>query len=500
MLSTFYSALFTDKNKPCDIIQSFKRLNGWDYILFTNLDIVSDSWTIRKIELPDPNFIISAKMIKWLSHKYLSEYDIVYWMDAYCVFNNNKKELLEKALLKLEDANVPLFIKQHPSRDCIYDEADACLGFKKIDTDTYTNVMKFLNDHNVPRNYGLYETNSMLKINKNKMVIEIGKELIAILKKLTYRDQLILTYILFNHRIKKLETLDTELLTCDGKNAKHTYIKEDPRKIAICFFGLTRSLKMTLGSIKKYLLGPLIRSNIPYDIFLHTYKMKNLYSNPHAGEKDIILDANEYKLLEPTHHMVESKEAVSKKLALEKYRTHGNPWKNQQGQVSGDFTTLDNHILYLWSLKQLTKMWVEVDAKRQYSHIIYCRPDVLYQVPLDISWFSFTSKKICIPNFALCGNVTDRFALGRPEQMRLYGNRFDDALAYSKKHPLASEEYLIATMRKHKIKYEHVNFFFIRLRANGKKDAMDVSQTKTLTRKLRASKNKTRKIKIGLFK
>jgi hypothetical protein len=271
-------------------------------------------------------------------------------------------------------------------------------------------------------------------------------------------------------------------------------------KLAICFFGLTRSLKMTHASINKYLFEPLIRGGIRYDIFLHTYKMKKKYSNPWAEEKDIILDANEYKLLEPTHHMLESKEVVSKKLALEKYRTHGNPWKNQQGQVSGDFTTLDNHILYLWSLKQLTKMWVEVDAKRQYSHIIYCRPDVLYQVPLDISWFSFTSKKICIPNFALCGNVTDRFALGRPEQMRLYGNRFDDALAYSRKHPLASEEYLIATMRKHKIKYEHVNFFFIRLRANGKKDAMDVSQTKTLTRKLRASKNKTRKIKIGLFK
>jgi hypothetical protein len=96
--------------------------------------------------------------------------------------------------------------------------------------------------------------------------------------------------------------------------------------------------------------------------------------------------------------------------------------------------------------------------------------------------------------------VNDRFALGRPEQMRMYGHRFDDALAYSKKHPLASEAYLIATMKKHRIKYEHVNFFFIRVRANGNKNGMDISQIKTLTRKLRASKNKTRKIKIGLFK
>jgi hypothetical protein len=129
---------------------------------------------------------------------------------------------------------------------------------------------------------------------------------------------------------------------------------------------------------------------------------------------------------------------------------------------------------------------------------------VLYQVPLDISWFSFfpKSRKIYIPNFGLCGDVNDRFALGRPEEMRLYGNRFNDALAYSKKHPLASEAYLIATMKKHRIKYEHLNFFFIRVRANGKKNGIDVSQIKTLTRRLReaSKKNKTRKIKIGLFK
>jgi len=270
-------------------------------------------------------------------------------------------------------------------------------------------------------------------------------------------------------------------------------------KVAICFFGLTRSLKLTLDSIQECIFDPLKNHGIRYDTFLHTYKMKTPFSNPRAGERDLILDADEYKLLEPTYHMVESKEAVSKQIDLEKYRTHGNPWGNEKRAVKGDFSTLDNHILYLWSLKQLTKMWLEANAKTRYSHIIYCRPDLLYQVPLDISWFSFTSKKICIPNFGLVEDMNDRFALGRPEQMALYGNRFNDALTYSKKHPLASEAYLIATMRKHRIKYEHVNFYFIRVRANGKKNGVDVTQIKTLTRKLRSSRNKTRKIKIGLY-
>ena len=131
---------------------------------------------------------------------------------------------------------------------------------------------------------------------------------------------------------------------------------------------------------------------------------------------------------------------------------------------------------------------------KRYTHIVFCRPDVLYQVPLQINWFSFKSDKICIPNFGLCGNVNDRFALGRPAQMIPYGQRFHEALQYSKKNQLASEAFLIATMKKHKIKYEHVNFYFTRVRANGEKNGMDLNQIRALTRrKGRPLKKGTRK-------
>lgn len=485
---TFYSALFTDKNKPCDKIQSFNRIDNWDYILFTNLDIKSDSWTVIKIDLPDPNYIISAKMVKWLSHEYLSEYDIVYWMDAYCIFNNDKKEILERTVLRLEKSLVPLFIKEHPSRDCIYDEADACLEYKKIDKNTHTQVIKFLEDHKVPRHYGLYETNSMLKINNNKTVIKIGKELIKVLKELTYRDQLILTYILFKNKIKSLEPLDTTLLTCKGENAKHIYIKDDPRKIAFCFFGLTRSLKYVLSSIKKYLFEPLEKEKIKYEIFLHTYKIKGAYNNPRAKEKDIILDPNEYKLLNPDHFLIEDKDKVSNSIDLIKYRTHGDPW-NSDGKWN--FNTLNNHILYLWSQKQLINM---VSKEAGFTHIVMCRPDVKYMTPLNPEWFTFTSKSIAVPEFASYGFVNDQFAFGPYEQMIVYGSRFDYALEYSKKHPLASEEYLKYTLNKNKIDYRNIEFYYVRIRANMKIPPEDIRQIMNrVTRKKRRLSRETRR-------
>jgi len=273
----------------------------------------------------------------------------------------------------------------------------------------------------------------------------------------------------------------------------HNYIKKV--RLALCFFGLTRSLKFTLPSIEKFIFGPLKNNGIKYDIYLHTYKTRKPYTNPRAGESGITLDANEYKLLNPDFHMVEDKDDVSRDLDLTKYRTKGDPWGKESTAIKGDFTTLDNHVLYLWSQKQLTDMWQE--NNKNYTHIIMCRPDVLYQVPLQTNWFSFTSNKILIPNFGLCGNINDRFAIGHPKEMILYGNRFNNALAYSKNHSLASEEYLIATLKRYNIKYEHINFYFIRIRANMEKDKVDTQQIKKLTRRKRSSKRGTRKHFIG---
>jgi hypothetical protein len=141
--------------------------------------------------------------------------------------------------------------------------------------------------------------------------------------------------------------------------------------------------------------------------------------------------------------------------------------------------------------KQLTGM-VET-AKSKYSHIIFCRPDVLYHVPFQVEWLRFDSEKIFIPNFGLCANMNDRFAVGQMKQMIQYGSRFDEALAYSKKEPLASEAFLIATMKRYKLDYEHVNFYFTRIRANGEKDKMDLGQIRKLTRRKRPLKKGTRK-------
>ena len=77
-------------------------------------------------------------------------------------------------------------------------------------------------------------------------------------------------------------------------------------KIAICFWGLTRSLKYTIDSLNENLFLQLDENNIKYHKFIHTFYFEGLYNNKHGAEKDIKLDFDEYKLLKSIFLIISS--------------------------------------------------------------------------------------------------------------------------------------------------------------------------------------------------
>ena len=46
--------------------------------------------------------------------------------------------------------------------------------------------------------------------------------------------------------------------------------------VTIIFYGLTRSLKKTIKSLKKNIFKPLNDENIPFQIYIHTYDLNEL--------------------------------------------------------------------------------------------------------------------------------------------------------------------------------------------------------------------------------
>ena len=243
-------------------------------------------------------------------------------------------------------------------------------------------------------------------------------------------------------------------------------------KIALGFWGLTRSLKYTHESIQTNILDVLKNNNIDYTIFMHTYCVDKLYSNPRAGEKNIKLDNNEYKLLNADIIQIDNQDEIKKVLNLEKYRTQRDPWNTS-------YKTVDNFILATYSKDCLCNMIR--DTKIEYDYIIFLRPDVKFINKIKIEWLKIVSDNvICIPNFHLfaANRFNDRFAITNMNNYLLYGSLFNKLHNYSKKKPLHAETYVATMLKNNKIEWITIRFFFMRTRAGGNIDKRDAGFVK----------------------
>ena len=235
-------------------------------------------------------------------------------------------------------------------------------------------------------------------------------------------------------------------------------------RVALCFWGICRSTSRTIESIRSCILQPLEAAGIQFDIYVHTYLIYRPYTNPRAEEFSLQLRNTDWKLLGAKEgaYMVENQDRVDLDLQLVKYRSQGNPWPEDDG----GFNTLDNHVRALWSLNQVTSLWTHSGI--QYDAVIYLRPDVQYLRPLVVDWIrGIPEHTVCMPNFHLHTGCNDRFAIGKPSVMEIYGRRFKGALAYSYHAKLHSEQYLAHTLQNANIRIEYIPFRFKRVRANG---------------------------------
>lgn len=240
-------------------------------------------------------------------------------------------------------------------------------------------------------------------------------------------------------------------------------------KIAILFWGITRSLKYTIHSLEKNLFNILLKNNYQVIKFMHTFVMDdNIYTNKRAKEIKVELDFDEYKLLQPDYIKIDNQDKVAKRIRLKKYRTMGNPWS------APDFQTLDNFILACYSKYKVYKMLKKSNLKVDY--VIYMRPDVMCLNPFPIKSLSLLnnsagSNKYCclMPNFHHFGpyKINDRMYVSTLKNCKYFGNMFKNLYSDSKKMVLHSETYLGFILCRHKFKIHYIHFYFNRVRANG---------------------------------
>tara|TARA_B100001113_G_scaffold353684_1_gene359140 strand:+ start:5632 stop:6390 length:759 start_codon:yes stop_codon:yes gene_type:complete len=240
------------------------------------------------------------------------------------------------------------------------------------------------------------------------------------------------------------------------------------KKVAIGFFGITRSLKLTRDSIYKNVIGRLEELGYAYTIFLHTYELNN-YKNIRTKESCTNMDNEEYKLLKPDYFVIEKQDIVIDGINPEKYRTHKDPWNT-------NYNSVDNFLLGQYSKMKLTDMIEK--SQINFDYIMFLRPDVMYLHPLEYGFFNnVVEKKISIPKFGTYKpsrpHFNDRFAITNQETYKIYGKVFNELFEISKKEPLHSETVLTKYLTKNGIKYKYIHFVFKRIRIDGSVDPHD---------------------------
>ena len=124
-------------------------------------------------------------------HKELPEYETAIYVDSYMEPNINKPWAdLDKNLLNL---------KPHKRRSCVYDEFSYIVRFARDTKENMEKVKEFLKGEDFPENFGLWENNVFLRPLKNERVNKICEELYDLMKIYSYRDQTLLSYVLWKN-------------------------------------------------------------------------------------------------------------------------------------------------------------------------------------------------------------------------------------------------------------------------------------------------------------
>lgn len=223
------TAIFSKNEIPKDIPFVNKKLKDIDYILYTNCKILLKKkigWNVIYKPLKFKCPIYSNRYYKWLTHLELkNKYDIMIYVDGYLSpnikFNWNKIF----NLYKLKKFNGIIF-KKHPKRNCIYDECIAVYKSKKISYHKINILNSYLKKEKMPKNYGLFENNIIIKPLNNKKLNKILELLFYYMLRFSYRDQTLLTYILWKFKFKNYLCLkpNGKYYIKSGKSGNHKYV------------------------------------------------------------------------------------------------------------------------------------------------------------------------------------------------------------------------------------------------------------------------------------
>ena len=219
---------------------------NWDYICFTDQNLISKKWDVRKI----PSDCVSEdvrkvqRKIKILAHRYLKNYDTSIWLDG------NIQMLIDPDEFLSRYSHNSFSMIAHPERICLYDELDACERLGK-DTNSSMNVLRDkLASEKYPHNNGMVQTGVLIRNHLDDSINGFCEVWWNHVMKYSHRDQTVFNYVLWKYPniVKKIHLFSAKVLWSDlaffnHKTKNNGSKKSDPGKM--------------FGTLNNYLNGKL---------------------------------------------------------------------------------------------------------------------------------------------------------------------------------------------------------------------------------------------------
>jgi hypothetical protein len=232
---------------------------------------------------------------------------------------------------------------------------------------------------------------------------------------------------------------------------------------AICLWGIVRSLRYTVDSLREFCLDPITDAGHTYEIYMHTYRFSGAYTGVRSGEVGVQMNFSEWNLATPDHVYVEDQDLFDQHVNYTAYQTWGDPWEN-------NYESFTNHIRAMNSLFYLSTIVEKESRYKEIDGVVFLRPDVTYLNELPYYLLEHFQHTLFLADFhRSCkgGEYNDRFAMGDLKSAITYAKRFENALEYSTRKPLHSETYTYDYLTEHNVSVVEVPFRFKRTRANG---------------------------------
>ena len=190
-----YSACYGSYDHP----RPLPEIPGVECLMFTDdPELVAPGWEVRVSPPPeDEHPRISAKRFKILPHLMVSDTEQTIWADA-------AHTILSPDIVRAVDylGDVGIALHRHPSRVCIYDEADASMPMIKYQGSRIPEQVAFYRSQGHPERWGLWECGSIVSDRSHDEIFEAWW---AEINEWSYQDQISLPWVMRNAGMRPQE-------------------------------------------------------------------------------------------------------------------------------------------------------------------------------------------------------------------------------------------------------------------------------------------------------